>query len=36
MQVPIKFVQVINLKTPRALGTAVPQALIVAADEVIK
>ena len=36
VQVPDKFVQVINLKTAKALGIAVPQVLIVAADEVIE
>jgi hypothetical protein len=36
VQVPVKFVQGINLKTAKALGTAVPQGLIVAADEVIE
>jgi putative ABC transport system substrate-binding protein len=32
---PIKYLMIINLKTAKALGLAVPPALLVAADEVI-
>jgi putative tryptophan/tyrosine transport system substrate-binding protein len=35
VQMPIKYLMIINLKTAQALGLAVPPALLVAADEVI-
>jgi putative ABC transport system substrate-binding protein len=36
VQMPVKYLLIINLKTAKALGITVPQTLLVAADEVIQ
>ena len=35
IQLPIKFEMAVNLKTAKALGLAVPQSILLSADEVI-
>jgi putative ABC transport system substrate-binding protein len=34
--VPTKFEMILNVKTAKALGLAVPQSMLVSADEVIE
>jgi putative ABC transport system substrate-binding protein len=36
VQLPVKFEMAINLKTAKALGLAVPQSILLSADEVIQ
>jgi putative ABC transport system substrate-binding protein len=36
VQMPMKYLLIINLKTAKALGITVPQALLVVADELIQ
>jgi len=36
VQLPVKYLMVVNLKTAKALGRAVPQSILLRADEVIE
>jgi len=36
VQFPVKYEMVVNLKTAKALGTTVPQSILLRADEVIE
>jgi putative ABC transport system substrate-binding protein len=36
VQLPIKFLTAVNVKTAKALGLTVPQSILLSADEVIE
>jgi putative ABC transport system substrate-binding protein len=36
VQFPVKYPMAVNLKTAKALGLAVPQSILLSADEVIE
>ncbi len=36
VQMPTKYVMIVNLKTAKALGLTVPQSILLAVDEVIE
>jgi putative tryptophan/tyrosine transport system substrate-binding protein len=36
VQFPVKYEMIVNLKTAKALGLAVPQSILLRADEVIE